>query len=37
MAAVAPIDDVRGSAGYKRLLLGQLVKAHFQEYLSFRK
>ena len=26
---VAPISDVRGSAGYKRLLLGQLVLAHF--------
>lgn len=37
MAAVAPIDDVRGSAEYKRLLLGQLVKGHFQEYLSLRK
>jgi xanthine dehydrogenase small subunit len=27
---VAPISDVRGSAAYKRLLLGQLVLAHFQ-------
>ncbi|MBI4860916.1 MAG: FAD binding domain-containing protein [Candidatus Riflebacteria bacterium] len=27
--AVTPIDDIRGSAVYKRLLLGQLVKAHF--------
>jgi xanthine dehydrogenase small subunit len=26
---VAPISDVRGSAEYKRLLLGQLVLAHF--------
>lgn len=26
---VAPISDVRGSADYKRLLLGQLVLAHF--------
>lgn len=26
---VAPISDVRGSAAYKRLLLGQLVLAHF--------
>ncbi len=32
MAAVAPIDDVRGSAEYKRLLLGQLVKGHRQKY-----
>ena len=28
---VAPISDVRGSADYKRLLLGQLVLAHFHE------
>ncbi len=28
-AAVHPIDDVRGSATYKRLLLRQLVVAHF--------
>jgi len=28
-AAVLPIDDVRGTAEYKRLLLGQLIKAHF--------
>ncbi len=27
---VSPITDVRGSAAYKRLLLGQLVLAHFQ-------
>ena len=26
---VSPISDVRGSADYKRLLLGQLVLAHF--------
>jgi xanthine dehydrogenase small subunit len=26
---VTPISDVRGTAGYKRLLLGQLVLAHF--------
>jgi len=28
-AEVVPISDVRGSANYKRLLLGQLVLAHF--------
>lgn len=28
-AEVAPISDVRGSAEYKRMLLGQLVLAHF--------
>jgi xanthine dehydrogenase small subunit len=27
---VSPIDDVRGSAAYKRLLLHQLILAHFQ-------
>ena len=26
---ISPISDARGSAGYKRLLLDQLVKAHF--------
>ncbi|MHA1397331.1 MAG: (2Fe-2S)-binding protein, partial [Candidatus Heimdallarchaeaceae archaeon] len=26
---ISPIDDVRGSAKYKRLLLKQLVVAHF--------
>ncbi len=26
---ISPIDDVRGSAVYKRMLLNQLVKAHF--------
>jgi xanthine dehydrogenase small subunit len=29
IAETAPISDVRGSADYKRLLLGQLIKAHF--------
>lgn len=28
-AAVTPISDTRGTAVYKRLLLGQLIKAHF--------
>jgi xanthine dehydrogenase small subunit len=28
---ISPISDVRGSAEYKRLLLGQLLKAHFVE------
>ncbi len=28
-AQVSPISDVRGSAAYKRLLLGQLLLAHF--------
>jgi xanthine dehydrogenase small subunit len=28
---VSPIDDVRGSATYKKLLLGKLVAAHFVE------
>ena len=26
---ISPISDVRGTADYKRLLLGQLIKAHF--------
>jgi xanthine dehydrogenase small subunit len=26
---IAPISDARGSAAYKRLLLGQLIRAHF--------
>lgn len=29
MAAARPIDDIRGAASYKKLLLGQLVRAHF--------
>ena len=28
-AEIAPLSDVRGSAAYKRLLLAQLIKAHF--------
>lgn len=28
-AEAKPIDDIRGSAAYKKLLLGQLVRAHF--------
>jgi xanthine dehydrogenase small subunit len=28
---IAPISDVRGSEPYKRLLLGQLIKAHFSQ------
>ena len=28
-AAAKPIDDIRGSAAYKKLLAGQLVRAHF--------
>ena len=30
-AAAKPIDDIRGSAAYKKLLAGQLVRAHFAE------
>ena len=30
-AEISPISDVRGSEEYKRLLLGQLIKAHFLE------
>jgi len=29
VAEIAPISDVRGTAEYKRLLLGNLIKAHF--------
>lgn len=32
---VAPISDVRGSSSYKRLLLGQLFKAHFLSIISY--
>jgi xanthine dehydrogenase small subunit len=28
---ISPISDVRGSEDYKRLLLGQLFRAHFLE------
>jgi xanthine dehydrogenase small subunit len=28
-AEISPISDARGTAAYKRLLLGQLIKAHF--------
>ncbi|MEE4271086.1 MAG: FAD binding domain-containing protein [Thermoanaerobaculales bacterium] len=31
VSEVSPIDDIRGSAAYKRLLLRQLVLAHFHE------
>jgi xanthine dehydrogenase small subunit len=30
---IAPISDARGSAGYKRLLLNQLLRAHFRTLL----
>lgn len=29
LTEINPISDVRGTAGYKQLLLGQLIKAHF--------
>jgi xanthine dehydrogenase small subunit len=29
---ISPISDARGSKEYKTLLLGQLIKAHFEEY-----
>lgn len=32
---ISPISDVRGSADYKRLLLSQLIKAHFLKAFSF--
>jgi xanthine dehydrogenase small subunit len=28
-AEISPISDARGTKEYKRLLLGQLIKAHF--------
>ncbi len=31
LGEISPIDDVRGSAKYKKLLLGKLVAAHFVE------
>jgi xanthine dehydrogenase small subunit len=31
MSEISPISDARGAAVYKRLLLGQLIKAHFVE------
>ncbi|MCI5126577.1 MAG: hypothetical protein D3925_19395, partial [Candidatus Electrothrix sp. AR5] len=31
---ISPISDIRGTAAYKRLLLGQLIKAHFAKLLS---
>ena len=33
-AEITPITDVRGTAGYKRLLLSQLFKAHFLEFFK---
>jgi xanthine dehydrogenase small subunit len=33
-AEIAPISDARGTAEYKRMLLRQLILAHFQPYLS---
>ena len=32
---IAPISDARGSEAYKRLLLNQLIKAHFIEFNSY--
>jgi xanthine dehydrogenase small subunit len=34
-AEVSPISDVRGSEQYKRLLLSQLIKAHFTQLFPF--
>jgi xanthine dehydrogenase small subunit len=34
---ISPISDVRGSAAYKRLLLGQLVLAHFHVLFGLEK
>lgn len=34
---IAPISDARGTEAYKRLLLGQLIKAHFLTINSARK
>ncbi len=31
LGEIAPISDVRGTAGYKSFLLGQLIRAHFME------
>ncbi len=32
---ITPISDARGTADYKRLLLGQLIKAHFMKVLQY--
>jgi xanthine dehydrogenase small subunit len=32
---IAPISDARGTAGYKRLLLNQLLQAHFKEIMNY--
>jgi xanthine dehydrogenase small subunit len=32
---IAPISDARGTAGYKRLLLNQLIKAHFMTLMNY--
>jgi xanthine dehydrogenase small subunit len=32
---ITPISDARGTADYKRLLLGQLIKAHFMAVLQY--
>jgi len=36
-AEISPITDARGSAEYKRLLLGQLIKAHFMSLYQKRE